>query len=183
MRAKGLIGIFGRLLWLAPAVLTGCAGAPSGIRPVQDFDLSRYLGTWYEIARLDHSFERGLSNVSATYTMRKDGGVNVLNKGYDKRKDQWKQAKGKAYFVGEPTTGHLKVSFFGPFYGSYVIIALDRDQYSYALVCGPSRSYLWILARDRSLDPSVVDMLAARAKELGFDTDALIWVEHDRSEH
>lgn len=174
-----------RLPWflvLASALLGGCADVPSGIRPVQDFDLSRYLGTWYEIARLDHSFERGLSNVSATYTMRKDGGVDVLNRGFDERKGLWKQAKGKAYFVDEPTTGHLKVSFFGPFYGSYVIVALDRDNYSYALVCGPSRSYLWILARDKSLDPSVMETLIARAKELGFDTDALIWVEHDRSD-
>ncbi len=109
--------------------------------------------------------------------------MDVLNKGFDERKGHWKQAKGKAYFVDEPTTGHLKVSFFGPFYGSYVIVALDRDGYSYALVCGPSRSYLWILARDRSLDSSVVDMLVAQAKDLGFDTDALIWVKHDRSEH
>ncbi|NLZ05689.1 MAG: lipocalin [Phycisphaerae bacterium] len=181
MRADGFARTF-RWLLLTPAVLTGCAGVPSGIRPVGDFDLDRYLGTWYEIARLDHSFERGLTNVSATYTMRKDGGVDVLNKGYDERKGQWKQAKGKAYFADAPTTGHLKVSFFGPFYGSYVIIALDRDQYSHALVCGPNRSYLWILARDRSLDPAVVDMLVTRAKELGFDTDALIWVKHDRSD-
>jgi apolipoprotein D and lipocalin family protein len=171
--------------WLAvwaPAVLTGCAGMPSGIEPVRDFDLNRYLGTWYEIARLDHRFERGLSDVSATYTMRKDGGIGVLNRGYDERTGRWKQVEGKAYFVGDSATGRLKVSFFGPFYGSYVIVALDRDRYSYALVCGPSRSFLWILARDRSLDRSVMGMLVAQAKDLGFDTDALIRVEHERSD-
>lgn len=170
------------LLLLAAVLLTGCTGVPSGIEPVGDFELPRYLGTWYEIARLDHSFERGLSNVSATYTIRKDGGVGVLNRGYDKKNGRWKQVEGKAYFVSEPTVGHLKVSFFGPFYGGYVIIALDRDQYSYALVCGPSRAYLWILARDTSLDPTVMDKLVAQAKELGFDTDALILVEHDQSD-
>lgn len=182
MKAYGFPRTFRWLPLLAGVVLAGCAGVPSGVEPVRDFDLPRYLGTWYEIARLDHSFERGLSNVSATYTMRKDGGVGVLNRGYDKQKGRWKQAEGKAYFVAEPTTGHLKVSFFGPFYGSYVVIDVDRAQYSYALVCGPSRSYLWILARDTSLDPAVVDRLVAQAKDLGFDTDALIRVEHDRSD-
>lgn len=182
MKAHGFPRTFRWLLLLTCIALAGCAGVPSGIEPVDSFELHRYLGTWYEIARLDHSFERSLSNVSATYTMRKDGGVGVLNRGYDKKKGRWKQVEGKAYFVSEPTTGHLKVSFFGPFYGSYVIIALDRDHYSYALVCGPSRSYLWILARDTSLDPAVMAELVAQAKKLGFDTDALILVEHDQSD-
>lgn len=182
MKAHGFPRTSRWLLLLICIALAGCAGVPSGIEPVDNFELHRYLGTWYEIARLDHSFERGLSNVSATYTMRRDGGVGVLNRGYDKQKGRWKQVEGKAYFVSEPTTGHLKVSFFGPFYGSYVIIALDRDQYSYALVCGPNRSYLWILARDTSLDPAVMAELVAQAKKRGFDTDALILVEHDQSD-
>ncbi len=167
-------------MFLVPAVLSGCVSMPPDIEPVRDFDVTRYLGTWYEIARLDHSFERGLSNVSATYTQRADGGIDVLNKGYSERSGRWKQAKGRAYFVDKRTTGFLKVSFFGPFYGSYVIIALDRENYSYAIVCGPNRSYLWLLAREKTLSRPVLDTLIAQARDLGFDTDELIFVTHDR---
>jgi apolipoprotein D and lipocalin family protein len=180
MKRCKLFGALKRLLFLVPALLTGCVSVPSGIKPVQNFDLQRYLGTWYEIARLDHSFERGLSNVSATYTLRDDGGIDVLNKGFDRRAGQWKQAQGRAYFVSEPNVGHLKVSFFGPFYGSYIVIALDSEEYRYALVCGSNRSYLWILARETSLDRPVLDRLLTQARQLGFQTDQLIFVEHDR---
>jgi apolipoprotein D and lipocalin family protein len=169
-----------RLLLFGPALLTGCVSAPSGIKPVQNFDVQRYLGTWYEIARLDHSFERGLSNVSATYTLRDDGGIDVLNKGFDRRTGKWKQAQGRGYFVSDPNVGHLKVSFFGPFYGSYIVIALDSEEYRYALVCGSSRSYLWVLARETSLDRAILDELLRQARQLGFQTDQLIFVEHDR---
>ncbi len=160
----------------------GCAiSLPSGVQPVQDFDIDRYQGKWYEIARLDHSFERGLDNVSATYTLRKDGGVDVLNRGFDRRKDRWKEAKGRAYFVDRPTTGRLRVSFFRPFYGAYNVIALDHDEYRYAMVCGPDHSYLWILAREKQLSDSAQDELVEKAKELGFDTDSLIFVKHDKA--
>jgi apolipoprotein D and lipocalin family protein len=158
--------------------LAGCVGVPEGIHPVQNFDVNRYLGMWYEIARLDHSFERGLNNISATYTLRGDGGVDVLNKGFDKKKNTWKEAKGKAYFVGKKTVAALKVSFFGPFYGGYNVIALDHDNYLYAMVCGPDRSYLWILAREKNLDKSILNKLIEKAKSLGFETDKLIFVEH-----
>ncbi|MBN1359509.1 MAG: lipocalin family protein [Sedimentisphaerales bacterium] len=182
MRRFRFLKALKRFVFLAPAVLSGCVTVPSGIKPVKDFDVTRYLGTWYEIARLDHSFERGLSNVSATYTPRADGGINVLNKGYSERSGRWKQAKGRAYFVDERTTGFLKVSFFGPFYGSYVIIALDGENYSYAIVCGPNRSYLWLLARQKTLSQPVLDALLAQAKASGFDTEALIFVTHDRTD-
>ncbi|MBN2132779.1 MAG: lipocalin family protein [Sedimentisphaerales bacterium] len=171
-----------RLLLLAPALLAGCVSVPDGIEPVRDFDVQRYLGTWYEIARLDHSFERGLSNVSATYTRRDTGRIDVLNRGFDERSGKWKEARGRAYLVGDPTTAHLKVSFFRPFYGSYVVIALEPDDYAYAMVCGASRSYLWILAREKTLDRSVRDDLVARAQRLGFQTNELIFVEHNRSD-
>ncbi len=182
MKRFGFFTALKRLLFLAPAVLSGCVSVPSGVKPVENFDVTRYLGTWYEIARLDHSFERGLTNVSATYTPRPDGGITVLNKGYHERSGRWKQAKGRAYLVGEQSTGFLKVSFFGPFYGSYVIIALDRDDYAYAMVCGPNRSYLWLLARRQTLEKPILDALLAQAKELGFDTEALIFVAHDRTD-
>ena len=107
--------------------LTGCLGTPEGVRPVEQFELSRYLGKWYEIARLDHSFERGLENVTAEYSLKGDGGVRVLNRGFSVKDDKWKQAEGKAYFVRGEDEGHLKVSFFGPFYGSYVVFDLDKD--------------------------------------------------------
>ncbi|MFO1423629.1 MAG: lipocalin family protein [Candidatus Competibacteraceae bacterium] len=167
-------------LWM---LLGGCAVAPpSGVTPITDFELDRYLGKWYEIARLDHSFERGLSNVSATYDLRADGGVKVLNRGYDDRAGVWKEAEGRAYFTGESTVGSLKVSFFGPFYGGYHIVALDRANYSHALVSGPSRDYLWILARTRSVPPAVLEDLLKQAKALGFATDRLILVKQDRDD-
>ena len=157
----------------------GCVSLPVNIKPVDNFQVDRYLGTWYEIARLDHSFERGLTRVTAKYSMREDGGVRVLNRGYAAKDSQWKEAEGKAYFVGRPDQGFLKVSFFGPFYGSYVIFELDREQYSYALVCGPDKSYLWLLARSPRIDEAVKKRLIARAAALGFDTSKLIDVQHD----
>ena len=158
--------------------LAGCTSVPEGVTPVTGFESERYLGTWYEIARFDHSFEDGLSRVTATYSKREDGGIRVLNKGYDAATGEWDEAEGKAYFVSDETTGHLKVSFFGPFYASYVIAELDKDNYQYSLVTGPDRSYLWILARQPTLSKDVLDELLSKAKSLGYATDELIWVEH-----
>lgn len=168
-----------RLAALLALLLAGCTGMPATVQPVTGFQLDRYLGVWYEIARLDHSFERGLSRVTAEYSLRDDGGVRVLNRGYSAEKGEWKEAEGKAYFVQDPQTGYLKVSFFGPFYGSYVIFELDHEDYRYAVVCGPDTSYLWILARDPVMDESLKRELVSRAASRGFDTDALIFVEHE----
>jgi apolipoprotein D and lipocalin family protein len=169
-----------RLLAGAIALVTsGCALAPPpGVKPVTGFDLSRYLGTWYEIVRLDHTFERGLDNVSATYTLRSDGGVDVLNKGYNPAAKQWKQARGKAYFVGDTNTASLKVSFFGPFYGGYNVMALDKENYSYAMVCGPNTNYLWVLARAPDLPEGTLTRLLTQAAEAGFPTGSIIRVKH-----
>ncbi|MGB5062256.1 MAG: lipocalin family protein [Candidatus Competibacter sp.] len=170
-------------LLLSLLLLGGCAVAPpDGVTPVAGFELNRYLGQWYEIARLDHSFERGLSNVSASYSPRDDGGVRVLNRGYDASAGRWKDVEGRAYLTGEPTVGSLKVSFFGPFYGGYHIVALDRENYSYAMISGPSRDYLWILARSRRLPPAVLDGLLQQARALGFATEQLIMVKQDRDD-
>lgn len=158
-------------------LVLGCVALPDGIAPVQDFELQRYLGRWYEIARLDHSFERGLVNVTAEYTLEEDGRVRVINKGYRPTENAWETAEGVAAFVGATDVGRLKVSFFGPFYGGYNIIALDKAAYQYALVCGPNRSYLWILAREPQLDPVVIETLVGRARELGFATEDLIMVD------
>lgn len=155
--------------------LTACTGTPDKIVPVSGFELDRYLGKWYEIARLDHSFERGLSQVSAEYSLKEDGGVKVINQGFSIEKGEWKQAEGKAYFVKATDQGYLKVSFFGPFYGSYIVFELDKEGYQYAFVSGPNTDYLWFLSRT----PSVSDELKIRfideAKKLGFDTSQLIF--------
>ncbi len=168
-----------RLLTMAlcSLLISGCVATPAGVSVVKEFDLERYLGTWYEIARLDHRFERGLSRVSANYSKRTDGGIDVINRGFDSEKSKWKEAKGRAYQVGEPGDARLKVTFFWPFYAGYNVIELDRDNYEYAVVCGPDKKYLWILARDRTLAEPVLKQLVARAKQLGFDTDALIYVD------
>lgn len=160
----------------------GCTGIPDNVVPVRDFQLQRYLGRWYEIARLDHSFERGLSRVTADYTLRDDGGVTVVNRGFSAEKGKWVDATGKAYFVGSPAVGHLKVSFFGPFYGSYVIFGLDRENYEYAFVCGPNTKYLWLLARTPAVGSGVIARFIDTAGKLGFDTDKLIFVQQEPGE-
>lgn len=168
-----------RMLALAAcAVLAGCGQAPDGVEPVTGFDPIRYLGTWYEVARLDHSFERGLTRVTATYAAREDGGIDVLNRGYDPDKGEWSEARGRARFVGPRDVGALEVSFFGPFYGGYNVIDLD-PAYSIALVAGPTRSYLWILSRRPDPAREELERLVARARALGFDTDALIYVDQE----
>jgi apolipoprotein D and lipocalin family protein len=172
-RLKSLLGIA-----LLTSLFTGCTGIPKNVEPVSGFDLERYLGKWFEIARLDHSFERGLSRVTAEYTMREDGGVRVLNKGYSKTADEWDDAEGKAYFVEDATTGHLKVSFFGPFYASYVIAMLDKENYQYAFITGPDTSYLWLLARTPEVDETVRQAFMEFAQSKGFASEELIWVEH-----
>ncbi len=163
------------------ASVAACTGIPQNVEPVTGFEIERYLGTWYEIARLDHRFERGLNNVTATYTRRADGGIDVFNRGFNPEKGEWSSARGRAYLAGEPDVGRLKVSFFRPFYAGYNIIALDREDYRYALVCGHSRSYLWILSRSPFLEPAVLERLVAKAQSLGFSTEELIIVDHDQS--
>jgi apolipoprotein D and lipocalin family protein len=158
--------------------LGGCLGIPDNATAVDDFELERYLGTWYEIARLDHRFERGLSRIRAEYSMREDGGVRVINTGYNEEEGEWESAEGKAFFVGEPGIGRLKVSFFGPFYGAYNIIELDQENYSYSMVISANTSYLWILARQPTLDSKILDRLVNKAQALGFATDELIYPEH-----
>lgn len=163
------------LLALA-CLLAGCLGIPDNLKPVQGFDANAYLGTWYEIARLENSFETGLEQISAHYSLREDGGLRVLNRGYDPAKGAWKAAEGKAYFIDSPQEGRLKVSFFGPFYGAYNIIDWDQNA-GYALVCGADYSYLWILSRTRQLPAAVLQQLITKAKGFGFATEQLIFVK------
>ena len=167
-----------RLLTVAVVSLSlwGCLGAPEGVEPVNNFKLESYLGRWYEIARLDHSFERGLHQVTADYSVRDDGGIRVINSGRSAQTGERSEAEGRAYFVENEDVGYLKVSFFGPFFGSYIIFDLDAD-YQYAFVAGNSTDYLWLLARTPQVSDQVVARFLSRAEALGFDTQQLIYVQ------
>lgn len=177
------LGLLALLLSGSAMLLLGCASTrpPAGVTPVTSFDLERYQGRWYELARLDHSFERGMTDVTATYTPQADGSVRVVNRGFATSSGKWREAVGKAWFTGAPTTGSLKVSFFGPFYGGYHVAALDPDD-RWALVLGPDTGYCWILARDKQVPAAQLDDIVAQAQALGVDTSALIWVTHDRQD-
>jgi|TARA_B100001063_G_scaffold234643_1_gene252323 apolipoprotein D and lipocalin family protein len=156
-------------------VLMGCTGIPEGIEPVTDFDQERYLGTWYEIARLDHSFERGLSEVTATYRANPDGSIAVLNRGFDQEEARWREAEGVARFVDSSTVAHLKVSFFGPFYGSYIVFELGEN-YEHAFVSGFNREYLWLLSRSPEVSDTLRNEFLETITKLGFALDDLVWL-------
>lgn len=160
------------------AMVSACSmlRPPKGIVPVTPFDLQRYQGKWYEVARLDNRFEKGLDLVTALYLLQDDGSVRVINTGYNATKQRWQQSIGKAKFIGNSNTAALKVSFFGPFYASYNVFQLDKD-YQQALVCGPNRSYLWILSRTPTLTATVKQQLIEAAEKQGFATAKLIWTK------
>lgn len=171
-----------RFILLIVFVLNACTSKmPANMQTVDGVDAQQYLGTWYEIARLDHSFERNLEQVTATYSMREDGGIKVVNRGFNTKKNKWSEAEGKAYFT-EPAhkdgtyLGKLEVSFFGPIYGPYNIIALDKIYYNYALVTS-GKDYLWILSRTPQLTYPIKQELMAQAKALGYPTENLIFVK------
>jgi apolipoprotein D and lipocalin family protein len=159
--------------------LGSCTSLPKGVAPVRNFDLQAYMGKWYEIARLDHPFERGLQQVTAEYEMQEDGSVRVINRGYKTETAEWKQVEGRGVPVGEPDVGHLKVSFFGPFYSTYCVFELGPEG-QYAFVSGVNKDYLWLLAREPEVSDEVWQRFTERAGELGFDTSELIRVEHGR---
>jgi|TARA_R110000782_G_scaffold5347_18_gene18448 apolipoprotein D and lipocalin family protein len=150
---------------------------PERVKPVSGFELNKYLGKWYEVARLDHSFEEGLSQVTAEYSLRDDGGVLVVNRGFFAEDNIWKEAEGKAYFVNADTEAYLKVSFFGPFYGSYVVFELDHDDYQYAFISGPNHKYLWLLSRTPTVKPELIEKFKRMSADRGFDTTKLIFPE------
>ncbi|GAB2188749.1 lipocalin family protein [Sessilibacter sp. MAH1] len=163
---------------LLAALLSSCTNVPENVVPVKNFNVDRYLGKWYEIARLDHPFERGLEKIHAQYSLRDDGGINVTNRGFNVKDQEWDEALGKAYFVKDSNIGFLKVSFFGPFYSSYIIAYLD-DDYQTALISGSKKNYFWILSRTPNIDDAKLKSLISRGKELGFKTDELIFVRHE----
>lgn len=160
-------------------LLSSCASIPDKATPVEGFDLSRYLGIWYEVARFDFRFEKNLDNTMAQYSLDDKGNVIVVNSGYNYVKKEWTSAEGKAKFRGKENVAALKVSFFGPFYSGYNVIALDED-YRYALVAGKDLSYLWILSREKSIPDTIKAEYLKIAEEVGYDTSELIWVEHNK---
>lgn len=156
-----------------------CSTIPKGIKALEDFKKEKYLGKWYEIARLENRFERNLDNTTAHYSVRDDGNIKVINKGYNYKKNEWTEAKGKAKFVKNESVAMLKVSFFGPFYGGYNVIALD-EEYQYALVAGQNSGYLWLLAREKIIPDSIKDNYLKIAQNYGFPVEKLIWVKQDK---
>ncbi|MEP4544878.1 MAG: lipocalin family protein [Saccharospirillum sp.] len=163
-------------------LLTACTSLPKGIEPVTGFDQARFLGTWYELARLDHRFERGLSQVTAEYSLNDDGSIRVLNRGYNEAEGEWQEAEGRAVFAGDSDVGHLKVSFFGPFYSAYVVFDLDREDYSRAYITGHNRDYLWLLSRTPNISDQARDQFKARVEAEGFELEELIMVDQSRND-
>lgn len=164
--------------WIGLVLIHACSTLPEGAKVVENFDKKEYLGKWYEIARLDVSFEKNLNNTSADYSLNEDGTIRVVNRGYNTKKKKWTKAVGKAKFVESENIGKLKVSFFGPFYGGYNVVALDPD-YKYALVAGSSLKYLWLLSREVSVPDEVKSDYLKVAEEMGYNTDNLLWIKHD----
>lgn len=159
--------------------LSSCASIPKKATPVESFDLSQYLGTWYEVARFDFRFEKNLNNTMAQYSIDDKGKVIVVNSGYNYVKEEWTSVEGKAKFRGEENIAALKVSFFGPFYSGYNVIALD-EKYQYALMAGKDLKYLCILSIEKTIPNSIKEAYLKIAEEVGYDTSDLIWVEHNK---
>lgn len=175
-----ILGWIRRVYFAGCCLFSACSlSPPPGIVPVQPFDVSRYTGTWYEIARLDHRFEAGLTHIEASYALSEDGSVRVVNRGREVESGVFREAVGRAIFLGPRDQGSLKVSFFGPFYGGYHIADLDREGYQWSLVVGPSRDYFWILSRTPKMDRNLLQDLVQRARKLGIDTNSLIYTPQD----
>lgn len=160
-------------------IASSCASRPKGLTAAAPFDINKYTGKWYEIARTDTWFERGLNNTTAEYSIRDDGKIRVVNRGFNYEEQEWEQAVGKAKFAADNHVGRLKVSFFGPFYSTYNVVEIDC-KYKYALVAGKNHKYLWILARKTTIPDKVRQKYLKIAEDLGYDTSELIWVEHNK---
>jgi apolipoprotein D and lipocalin family protein len=159
-------------------VLISCKTIPKGATAVKPFNQEKYLGTWYEIARLDYKYERHLDHVTAEYGLKPNGLISVTNKGFNNKKQKWEESTGKAKPVSDAQEANLKVSFFGPFYSGYNVIAID-DDYKYALVAGKNTDYLWLLSRKTTMPEDVKLNFLKKAQAIGYNTDQLVWVKQD----
>ncbi len=162
----------GLLSLLMPLSTLAASGTPP-LATVPRVDLPRYMGVWHEIARIPHRFQEGCVGSTATYTLLPDGEVEVINRCRDERTGEQRQAKGRAWSVDPEGNARLKVSFFWPFRGDYWIIELGGD-YEYSVVGAPNRNYLWVLARNPHMSPTVYDGILARIAAQGFDTTRLV---------
>ena len=167
------------IMAVVATIFTSCVGIPEGVTAVQNFNKDKYLGKWYEIARFDFRFERNLDNTTAQYSINPDGSIKVLNQGYNYVKKEWDSAEGKAKFIGSESEARLKVSFFGPFYAGYNVVAIDEN-YQNALIYGNSTEYMWILSRNKTIDEATKKRFIEKAKKDGFDVSKLIWVNHNK---
>jgi len=168
------LGLAGAAIAAFVLSLSSCVTIPKGARAVRPFQKEKYLGKWYEIARLDFRFEKGLDHVTATYTPINYQTIRVDNKGFDVKNNKWKESIGKAKILGNGDEGRLKVSFFGPFYAGYNVIAIDPE-YKYALIAGNNLKYLWLLSRDKTMPSQISEEYLVIAKALGYDTTKLLW--------
>jgi len=158
--------------------LNACSNEQLNNSTVSELDLNRYVGKWYEIARFDHIFERGLVGCTANYTLQDNGYIKVVNAGYKKTLDgKYDESVGKARRPNEDEPGKLEVAFFANFYADYYVLELASD-YRYVLVGSKTDKYLWILSRTPQMEQVDIDFLLKRAKERGYNVDKLIWVEH-----
>ncbi len=175
---KHKIILAGLLLGSGALLFQSFRKIPKGVEAVKDFKQQKYLGTWYEIARLDYKWEKNLDHVTATYSLNDNGSIKVDNKGFNVKKKNWEQSIGKAKPVDDSKEARLKVSFFGPFYAGYNVVAIDKD-YKYALVIGSSTNYMWILSRETSIPEEIKQQYVNKAKELGVKTEDLVWVNQN----
>ncbi|QES88324.1 lipocalin family protein [Rhizosphaericola mali] len=141
---------------------------------IEHLDVKKYMGKWYEIARVENKFEKGLYNVTAEYQLQKNGTIRVQDSGYSQKKNKREQAIGKTKFTSKESNGGLKVSFFGPFYSAYNIVQLDEN-YKYALIFGKNSKYLWILSREKNVPSNIKQKYLNYASDNGYDTTKLVW--------
>lgn len=171
---------FSLLIAMSLLAFVSCRSIPNEATVVSNFDAQKYVGTWYEIARIDFKHERNMNNTAAQYSLKDNGDIKVVNSGYNYVKEKWKKREGNAKFRGSNTEGALKVSFFGPFYSGYNVLAIDKD-YKYVLVAGKNHDYLWILSREKTIPEAVKNEYLQVAKNAGYDPNDLIWVDHDKT--
>lgn len=151
---------------------------PAYAEVLEDFDVEKYMGEWYEIARFDFKHEKNLKNVTARYSLNDDGTIQVINRGFNTKTSEWEEAIGKAKPNGKPGQSALKVSFFGPFYGGYNVVMMSPP-YKNALVFGESKDYLWILSREKSISAEAKKKFLQKARDAGYNLERLVWTVQD----